>query len=158
MSEFISTTNLFVQKDGKWLVIRRGKEVTDFKGYIMPPGGKQEENESIVETALRETLEETGVNAINPKLKIVGTHNHSYKNKVYLVFVFVADFQSKEDVECNEGDLEWLSTEQLLKEKSLWPDLKIYIPYLVSDSKDILYSYLEYDKDFTIIFKTLKHL
>jgi len=45
--------------DGGILLIRRGTE--PYKGYWCIPGGVQEEDETLDETARRETLEETGV-------------------------------------------------------------------------------------------------
>jgi len=156
MLEFIPTTNAFVKKDGKWLIIRRGKEVTQFRDYLMPPGGKQEVNESIVETALRELEEETGLVATKPRLRVLGTHNHCYKNKVYLVSIFICEYLSGNLIDCNEGDLEWLSTEELVKDEKVWPDLKIYIPHIISNNPSILTSYLEYNENFEIIQKRIE--
>lgn len=45
--------------DGAILLIRRGTE--PYRGYWCIPGGVQEEDEPLDETARRETLEETGV-------------------------------------------------------------------------------------------------
>ena len=61
MAEFISTTNVFIKKDNKYLVLRRGKDVSVFKDFIMGPGGKQDTDEGVHETAAREMLEETGL-------------------------------------------------------------------------------------------------
>jgi 8-oxo-dGTP pyrophosphatase MutT (NUDIX family) len=150
-TSFISTTNVFVKKGEEHLVLRRGKDVSVFKDYIMGPGGKQDEGEGVHETAAREMLEETGIDVKNLKLKAVGTHNHYYKNKTYLVFVFVADYDKGEIIDSNEGDLEWHTLEKLLNEDKLWADLKIYLPHIVSDSSNILFSYLKYNQDFEIV-------
>ena len=148
---FISTTNVFIKKDDKYLVLKRGKDVSVFKNYIMGPGGKQDEGESVDETAAREMLEETGIDIRNLKLRAIGTHNHSYKDKTYLVFIFTADYEKGELVDSNEGDLEWHDMEELLNDDKLWPDLKIYLPHLTSQNNHILFSYLEYNRNFEII-------
>lgn len=150
-SEFISTTNVFVKQGDKYLVLRRGKEATVFKDYIMGPGGKQDEGEGVHETAAREMLEETGIEVCNLKLRAVGTHNHSYKNKTYLVFIFTADYERGELIDSNEGELEWHISKKLLNEDKLWPDIKVYIPHIVGNSSQIMFSYLEYNKKFEIV-------
>lgn len=149
MSEFISTTNIFIKKGNKFLVLRRGKEVSAFRNYLMGPGGKQDDNEG-VQTAAREMLEETGVQVKNLKLRAVGTHNHYYKNKVYLVFIFTADYDRGELIESNEGELEWHEIDELLNEEKVWPDLKIYLPHLVGNDTRVLFSYIKYSENFEI--------
>lgn len=151
MTEFISTTNLLIKKGEKYLVLRRGKDVSVFKNYIMPPGGKQDEGEGVHETAAREMLEETGLQVKHLNLRAVGTHNHSYKNKTYLVFIFVAEYDKGELIDSNEGNLEWMSNEDLLNEDKLWPDLKIYLPHVVGNDSHVLFSYLEYNDKFEIV-------
>ncbi len=150
MAEFISTTNVFIKKDEKYLVLRRGKDVTVFKDYIMGPGGKQDPDEGVHETAAREMLEETGVQVKELCLSVVGTHNHFYKDKVYLVFIFTAKHDTGELIESNEGNLDWIEIETLLNEEKIWADLKIYLPHIVANDNRILFSYLEYNKDFEI--------
>jgi len=122
-----------------------------FKGYIMGPGGKQNEGESIHETAVREMVEETGIDIKNLKLRVVGTHNHFYKNKTYLVFIFIADHNKGKIINSNEGNLEWHTVEELLNDDKLWADLKIYLSHIVSNNNHILFSYLKYNKDFEIV-------
>ena len=150
-TSFISTTNVFIKKDEKYLVLRRGKDTSVFKDYIMGPGGKQDEGESVHETAAREMLEETGIHVKNLKLRAVGTHNHYYKSTTYLVFVFVAEYDKGEIIDSNEGNLEWHSLEKLLNEDKLWADLEIYLPHLRRDSRKILFTYLKYNQDFEIV-------
>lgn len=148
---FVSTTNVFIKKDDRFLVLRRGKQASVFKDYIMGPGGKQDEGEAVCETAAREMLEETGLTIKNLKLKIVGTHNHFYKDKTYLVFIFTAEFEKGELIDSNEGNLEWHTIDELLNDKKIWADLKIYLPHIVSNSPQILFSYLKYNSNFEII-------
>jgi 8-oxo-dGTP pyrophosphatase MutT (NUDIX family) len=123
----------------------------------MPPGGKQEANEGIISTASREFEEETGLKVKNLRLKIIGTHNHSYKDKVYMVFVFIGDFDSGLEIDSNEGTLEWHTEKELLDEVMLWPDLKIYIPHVVSESNKIMFSYLEYNENLEIVKKSIEY-
>jgi len=150
MAEFISTTNVFIKRDNKYLVLRRGKDVSVFKDYIMGPGGKQDDDEGVHETAAREMLEETGLQVKDLKLRVVGTHNHYYKDKVYLVFIFTAEYDKGELIDSNEGNLEWQEIEKLLSEEKIWADLKIYLPHIVGNDSRIIFSYLKYNEDFKI--------
>ena len=52
-------------KTDKFLMIRHQRGIN--KGYINFPGGKKEENESMEECVVRETLEETGLLIKNPQ-------------------------------------------------------------------------------------------
>ncbi len=148
MTKFIPTTNVFIKKLNKYLIIRRSNTVDVFKNFLMAPGGKQESNESITNTAIREMLEETGITIKNLKLKIIGTHNHSYKDTVYLVYIFTAEFKEGELKESDEGKPEWFTKAELINNELLWPDLKMYLPNIINKSNKILTSYIEYDSNF----------
>jgi 8-oxo-dGTP diphosphatase len=152
---FIPTTNVLIKKDNKFLMLERKKAGAEFKDYIMAPGGKQEVEESIKETAAREMLEETGIEIKDLKLKIIGTHNHPYKKKTYLVYIFTASYHNGKIIECDEGNLKWFSPEELLNHKKLWEDLKFYLPYIIQGDTKILISYLEYNEKFEITKKQL---
>ena len=74
-----------------------------------------------------------------------------YKNKTYLVFIFTAEFKKGQLIDSNEGNLEWHTIDELLKDEKIWADLKIYLPHIVSNSPQILFSYLKYNSNFEII-------
>lgn len=153
--EFVSTTNILIVKDGKVLFIKRSEKLENFPGWLMLPGGKQEVDETPQQAAIRETWEETGIKVINPKLKVVATHNHFYRSRVYLVFIFQAEEFSGELKESDEGTPLWLPLEKVLKDPKLYPDLKRHIR-LVMEVKDdsVIFTYHKFNSNLEIIEET----
>ncbi len=150
--DFVSTTNMLVVKDGKALFIRRSEKLENFPGWLMLPGGKQEVDETPTQAAIRETWEETGIKVISPKLKVVATHNHFYRNRVYLVFIFQANEFSGELKESDEGTPIWIPLEEALKDPKLYPDLKRHIRLVLeSDTDQVIFTYHKFNKDLEII-------
>lgn len=149
--EFVSTTNMLIVKNGKALFIKRSKDSEVFPGWYILPGGKQEVSETIAQTAIRETFEETGIKAVEPKLKVVATHNHFYRNRVYIVFIFQADKFSGKLKESDEGTPMWVSIEDIMKDPKLYPDLKRHIK-LIFESKDnhVAFTYHKFNKNLEI--------
>ena len=151
---FISTTNTLIIKDGKGLFFKRDESLEDFPGWLMLPGGKQKSDETPKQTVVRETFEETGLKIVDPELKVIATHNHFYKNKVYLVYIFVATDYSGEliDVEENKGKPVWISLDEALNNPKLYPDLKRHIK-LIQNSSDnkIIFTYHKFNEKLEII-------
>ncbi|OGM11326.1 hypothetical protein A2Z22_05060 [Candidatus Woesebacteria bacterium RBG_16_34_12] len=150
--EFVSTTNMLIVKDGKGLFLKRSEKLENFPGWLMLPGGKQEVDETPLQAAIRETWEETGIKVINPKLKVIATHNHFYRNRVYLVYIFQAvEFLGKLK-ESDEGNTLWLSLNEALKDPKLYPDLKRYIKLVLEAENDqVIFTYHKFNKDLEII-------
>ena len=150
--KWVSTTNMFVLSDDKVLVLKRGEKEVDFPGWYMLPGGKQESDETPLQTAIRETFEETGVNVVKPKLKVIATHDHSYRAKVYLVYIFSADKFSGELIQSREGEAMWMPLGELLNSSKLYPDLKRHIGMITSRLGDeVLFTYHRFDEDLNIV-------
>lgn len=55
------TLTFLIQCDGRYLLIRRSESERNFPGLWAFPGGKVEEEETVVDTLLREVREETGL-------------------------------------------------------------------------------------------------
>ena len=86
---------LFIKFDKKWNL------------KYSPPGGKVASTETPLEAVLREFKEETGLELINPKLKILANW---VDNTEGINFVFVCNEYRGEILESSvEGDLEWIN-------------------------------------------------
>lgn len=117
-------------------------------------GGKQEVDETPQQTATRETFEETGIKAISPRLKVVATHNHFYRNRVYLVYIFVSNEFSGKLNESREGKPVWMPLKEALKNPKLYPDLKRHIKIATdSEQEEVTFTYHKFNKNLEIIEK-----
>ncbi len=100
-------------------LIRNGEEYLlqdrikkDYRGFTLP-GGHVEPGESIVEAAVREMKEETGLTIRDPKL--CGVKQFPIEGGRYLVFLFTADEFSGEVCSSEEGSMHWVRKEDLAK-------------------------------------------
>ena len=71
-----------------FLLTRRTEEVQTHKGQISFPGGMREENEELVQTAIRETYEEVGIEA--DRIEIFGRFHDFISINGYRVTPFAA--------------------------------------------------------------------
>ncbi|MBD3362219.1 NUDIX domain-containing protein [Candidatus Dojkabacteria bacterium] len=152
--DFISTTNTLITKDDQILFVQRDKNLKDFPGWLMLPGGKQEVNETPSKTAIRETKEETGLKIRDPKLKIIATHNHEYQSKVYIVFIFSSTNFSGRLIKQEKafGKPVWLGYNEALNSKNIYPDLKNHIKIMQSLKKhELVYTYNKFNEKLEIV-------
>ena len=91
-------------------------------------GGHFEENESPEECLLREAKEETGLTLTSWKFRGIVTFISEGWNTEYM-FLYTADGYEGEIIPCNEGVLEWIRKEDLLK-LNLWEGDKIFLKLL----------------------------
>lgn len=114
----VELTNMVMIQDritGKVLVQERTKS---WKGLSFP-GGHVNEGESLVDSAIREVKEETGLDIKN--LKSCGVVHWS-NNKTfdrYLVFLYkTVDFEGDLITEMDEGRNYWMSIDELKAQKN----------------------------------------
>jgi len=128
----VELTNMVMIQDkstGKVLVQER---IKSWKGLSFP-GGHVNDNESFVDSAIREIKEETGLNVRN--LKYCGVIHWS-NNKTfdrYIVFLYKTnDFDGELITEMEEGKNYWISIDEL-KRKQSENDFLSYLPLFLED-------------------------
>jgi 8-oxo-dGTP diphosphatase len=123
-------TLCYVRRAGQTLMIHRIKKQNDMHlGKWNGLGGKLEPGETPEECAIREIYEESGLRVRNPLLKGMLTFPGFANEEDWYAYVFVAtDFEGGL-IESEEGYLEWIPDEKLLK-LPLWEGDLIFIPWL----------------------------
>ena len=126
----VVATLCYVKKNCKTLMIHRIKKQNDtHKGKWNGLGGKCEFGETPEECVVREVKEESGLSITNPLLKGVITFPEFDRLGDWYVFVFVALEFEGSVIDSPEGNLQWISDEQLLA-LNLWEGDRYFIPLL----------------------------
>lgn len=100
--------NLIVVKDNHVLLLKKPR-----RGWYVAPGGKMEPGESVYEAAVREFIEETGAEPIDPHLKgvytmIIKDDEDTIVKDEWMLYTFVAkDLSGTPYKTTREGELEW---------------------------------------------------
>ena len=144
-------TNMVMIQDkvtGKVLVQDR---VKSWKGLSFP-GGHVENNESFVDSAIREVKEETGLDVSN--LKNCGVI-HWLNNKTfdrYIVFLFkTSDFSGDLIYECEEGKHFWITVDELINTPSENQTPK-YLPMFLEEKYSEAFGSWNDDEPWDIIY------
>lgn len=123
------TTLCYIEKDNAYLMLHRIKKDKDVnKDKWIGVGGHLEENESPDECVLRETKEETGLTLTSFKLRGIVTFVLEDWGTEYM-FLYTADGFEGEQIECNEGRLEWVEKAKVY-ELPIWEGDKIFFRLL----------------------------
>jgi len=126
-------TLLFLIKDNQILLAmkKRGFGQGRWNGV----GGKPEENEDILDTAIRETQEEIGV--VPKNISQVATLDFYFQNKSewnQQVLVFITNEWEGEPSKSEEMEPQWFETNNL-PFGSMWPDDPFWLPSVLSGKK-----------------------
>ena len=123
------TTLCYIEKDDSYLMLHRVSKKHDVnKDKWIGIGGHFEENESPEECLLREAKEETGLTLTNWSFRGIVTFISEGWDTEYMC-LYTADGYEGEIIPCNEGVLEWIRKEDLLK-LNLWEGDKIFLKLL----------------------------
>lgn len=122
------TVLCLLHKDGSYLLQDRIKK--DWKGYTLP-GGHIEPGESIVDAAVREMKEETGLTVLNPRL--CGVKQFPIDGGRYIVFLFEATEYEGELISSEEGAMHWISVEKL-KDVNLVNDFEDLVRVMLDEN------------------------
>lgn len=124
----------YLRSGGRTLMIHRNSREDDMHyGKWNAPGGKMDPGETPEECAVREVFEETGLSVIDPKMRGFLTFPAFDGVEDWYVFVFTADrFTGELKDSCPEGDLHWLTGEELA-EVPLWEGDRHFMKWLDRD-------------------------
>ena len=139
------TTLCYIEKDNKYLMLKRVKKKEDInKGKWIGVGGHFEEGESPEECVCREVLEETGLRLKSYKSRGILTF---VQNKTFTeyIWLFTADEYEGELIECDEGILEWIDKDKI-SELELWEGDRIFLE-LLNTQEEFFSLKLEYEGD-----------
>ena len=133
----IELTNMcmLTRADGKVLVQNR---IDPNWGGLTFPGGHVEPGDSLVDSIVREMQEETGLTIRNPKL--IGSKSWMQKDgSRYLVLLYIATEYEGELHSSEEGDIAWMTIEEMRAGKMV-EGMELYFRvYLDRDVSEIWY-------------------
>lgn len=148
----VELTNMVMIEDkstGRVLVQER---VKSWKGLSFP-GGHVEPGESLVDSAVREVREETGLDIRN--LKSCGVihwaHNRNFNR--YIVFLYkTSDYSGELLSETEEGRVFWVDPEEL-KAMQLSENFEKYVPMFMADEFSEAYGSWNEDDPQILLYK-----
>ena len=140
-----NSTLCYIVKDGKVLMLHRVKKKNDINhDKWIGIGGKFEPEEAPEECILREAQEETGLTLTSWRCRGVVTFLQEGGEGEYM-YLFTADDFTGELIECDEGDLQWVSMD-FLDALPKWEGDRIFLNLLWQDAPFFLLT-LRYQGD-----------
>ena len=122
----ISSSLCYIERDGKYLMLHRVKKENDANhDKWIGVGGKFEEGESPEDCVRREALEETGLTLTDFSYRGIVTFV-SDKWEGEFMHLFTATGFEGNIRECDEGVLEWISKEDLMR-LPMWEGDRIFL-------------------------------
>lgn len=131
-----------VLKNGDhFLLLKRAKEPNI--GLYTPLGGKLDPFETPLNAAIRETWEESGIKVNNMEFRGILTET-SPVDYNWISYVYLAEIEKQVTTESEEGTLEWMHIDELLKIPT--PKTDLYIYKCLIDSEKFIFN-AEYNED-----------
>ncbi len=111
-------TVMVMVEDEQGRVLIENKRSSDWGGLVFP-GGHVERGEMFTDAAIREVREEAGLLIKDPR--VIGVKQFIMDEYRYVVFLFYASEFSGELHASDEGDVFWLTKEELLMRRDEMP-------------------------------------
>ena len=138
MTEIAASLECYVKKDGKYLMLHRNNNKRIMPGVWMAPGGRREFCEGLFDCARREVFEETGLKISNLKIRASGIVYIKNLDMQLLLNFLTAEYASGELKQNPEdGELVWLTPEEILKLDNLLAELRHVLPHVFDSGSDI---------------------
>ena len=129
----ILTSLLYLERDGKYLMLHRTKKERDInEGKWIGVGGKFEADESPEECVIREAREETGLTLLSPAFRGIVTFVSDRYPTEYMHLFTCTNFTG-ELRDCDEGELAWIEKSRVTS-LPLWAGDRIFLELLAKDA------------------------
>ena len=115
MEKYRNAAGCIVFKENKILLLRRSVKETSQHGLYELPGGKQELGESLMNTALTETKEESGL-SVKIMRKLDPHIDHNMK-KIYHGYMAIIEGENKIELSQEHDEYKWLTIKEALEMK-----------------------------------------
>ena len=126
------STLCYIEKDDQYLMLHRIVKKNDVnKDKWIGVGGHFEDGESPEECVLREVKEETGYTLTSYRYRGLVTFVFADVETEYMS-LFTADGFEGEQIECNEGILEWVPKSEI-ESLNIWEGDKIFFRLLAEE-------------------------
>lgn len=143
------STLCYIEKDGQYLMLHRTVKKNDVnKDKWIGVGGHFEADESPEECVLREVKEETGYTLASYRFRGIVTFVSGNGVTEYM-HLFTADEFEGKSIACDEGELEWVKKEDVLK-LNIWEGDRIFLR-LLADEEPFFSLKLVYDGHDTLV-------
>ena len=143
------STLCYIEKDGQYLMLHRTVKKNDVnKDKWIGVGGHFEADESPEECVLREVKEETGYTLTSYRFRGIVTFVSGNGVTEYM-HLFTADEFEGKPIACDEGELEWVKKEDVLK-LNIWEGDRIFLR-LLADEEPFFSLKLVYDGHDTLV-------
>ena len=149
----IPRTLCFITHGDDVLLLKRGLHKRVYPGQYNGVGGHIERDEDPYNGAIREMHEETGLVLQAVRLRGVIHVDAGHTNGI-IVFVFSAEAESRNFIDCDEGQLEWVARDRLA-ELPLVEDLPILLPRLLDGPQDAppFFAHTSYDANDNLVMR-----
>lgn len=141
ISPMLICANVFIRKDGKYLLMKRSPNKKYAPNKIHPFGGKMDKGENPFLGAVREVKEEVGIEIENLKLEAMILELSPDKNLEadWMVFYFSADYKSGEVTINEEGEAIYLTANEV-KKADLFPSVKTIIDNILDENDGVVFT------------------
>ena len=146
--KLVMCANVFIRKDGKWLMLKRSEKKRFSPGYFHTVGGKVDRDEDPFTAALREVKEEAGVTVKNMRLEAVTFEVSPFdqiKDENWLCFYFSADYDSGQIIQTEEGEMVLIEEKDIPNQK-LIPSIRAIIHYILDPKGGTVFLKMRYDE------------
>lgn len=133
----------FIERDGQYLLLHRRRPPN--AGVWNAIGGKIEPGEDPFAACLREVSEETGLTISDPVLRVLLVITVRDPDELWVIYVFRAPAPAGEAVASEEGELRWVTTDEILSLR-VPADLPLILPRILHGA-GVSVVRLEYDTE-----------